>query len=567
MSDVRSPDGPAPAGTPAARLVGETLVDIGVRQIFGVVGSGNFVATNAAVAAGARFTAARHEGGAITMASAYGWVSGQVGVCSVHQGPGLTNTLTGLVDAAKNRAPLLVLAGDTSAGATRSNFYLDQAGLVERTGAVAERLHHAHTAVEDTVRAFHRAVVERRPVVLNMPLDVQSVPVAGRKAALPPLGAPPRPALDSVARLAGLLRAARRPLILAGRGAALAGARHRLERLGELTGAVLATTAQANGMFAGNPWSVGIVGGFSSPAAADLIRRADLIVGFGTSFTTWTTRHGRLFAKDATCVQVDDDVRTLGIDPRVDVAVFGDSGETAAALADALGGAAAGPSGPAAAGWRTPDVAGALHGAPWRQRVYADAGDGERIDPRTLSIILEDILPRERILVVDGGHFLGFPVTYCSSPEPRGFVFSSAGFQSIGLGLGSAVGAATARPDRPTVLAVGDGGFLMGIAELETLARLELPVLVVVYNDAAYGAEVHHFGPHTKDLDIVRFPDTDLAAMARAAGAGAATVRTAADLVAVREWLRDGHRGPLVLDAKVVPTVVGEWTEEAFRGH
>ena len=564
MSNFESHGRPSPAGKPVAQLVGEALVDLGVKQIFGVVGSGNFVATNAAVEAGARFTAARHEGGAINMAAAYAWVSGQVGVCSVHQGPGLTNTLTGLVDAAKNRTPLLLLAGETSAGATRSNFYVDQSGLIERTGAIAERLYRPETAVEDTVRAFHRAAVERRPVVLNMPLDIQAVevPAVDRKVSRPPLVAPPRPALESVERLAGLLRTARRPLILAGRGAVLADARQRLEQLGDLIGALFANTALANGLFSGNPWSIGISGGFSSPRAVELIRQADLVVGFGVAFTPWTTQRGRLVAEDATLVQVDDDTRAIGLDPRVDVGVLGDCGETAEALLDALR-----TSGTDGSGWRTPEVAQALRRVPWREMAYDDASTADRIDPRTLSIALEDSLPADRILVVDGGHFLGFPMTYWSVPEPRAFVFSSAGFQSIGLGLGSAIGAAVARPDRPTVLAVGDGGFLMGISELETLARLGLPILVVVYNDAAYGAEVHHFGPEGQSLDIVRFPDTDIAAIARAVGIDAATVRTPADLVVVKKWLDDGHPGPLVLDAKVVPTVVGRWSEEAFRGH
>jgi acetolactate synthase-1/2/3 large subunit len=118
-----------------------------------------------------------------------------------------------------------------------------------------------------------------------------------------------------------------------------------------------------------------------------------------------------------------------------------------------------------------------------------------------------------------------------------------------------------------TVAAVGDGGFLMALAELETLVRLALPVVVVVYDDAAYGAEVHHFGPQGAPLDLVRFPDVDLAALARGAGAEGVTVRSTADLAAVGEWLAGPRLRPLVVDAKVVPSVVAEWLEEAFRGH
>jgi thiamine pyrophosphate-dependent acetolactate synthase large subunit-like protein len=117
------------------------------------------------------------------------------------------------------------------------------------------------------------------------------------------------------------------------------------------------------------------------------------------------------------------------------------------------------------------------------------------------------------------------------------------------------------------VAALGDGGALMALPELETVARLRLRLLIVVYNDAAYGAEVHHFGPHGHPLDLVRFPDVDLAALARAAGLGGVTVRRPGDLGVVGEWLAGGGAPALLLDAKVVPTVVAEWLEEAFRGH
>jgi thiamine pyrophosphate-dependent acetolactate synthase large subunit-like protein len=115
------------------------------------------------------------------------------------------------------------------------------------------------------------------------------------------------------------------------------------------------------------------------------------------------------------------------------------------------------------------------------------------------------------------------------------------------------------------VAALGDGGALMGLPELETAVRLGLPLLVVVFNDAAYGAEVHHFAPDGFPVDLVRFPDTDFAAIARATGARAATVRAPEDLAAVGGWLA-APAGPFVVDAKIVPTVVAEWLSEAF-GH
>ncbi len=139
---------------------------------------------------------------------------------------------------------------------------------------------------------------------------------------------------------------------------------------------------------------------------------------------------------------------------------------------------------------------------------------------------------------------------FLSVPDQDGFCFTQA-YQSIGLGLASAIGSAIARPDRLTVAALGDGGALMGISELETAVRLSLPMVIVVYDDEAYGAEVHHFGPDGYPLDTVRFPAADIAAIARGFGCTAVTVRAPADLGPVREWLESGPTRPIVIDAKV----------------
>src|SRR3712207_2752772 len=139
------------------------------------------------------------------------------------------------------------------------------------------------------------------------------------------------------------------------------------------------------------------------------------------------------------------------------------------------------------------------------------------IYPRTLTIALDDLLPAERVVAVDSGNFMGWPSAFLDVPDEFGFCFTQA-FQSVGLGLATGIGAALARPDRLPVVAVGDGGALMGASELETVVRLGLPMVVVVYDDAAYGAEVHHFGPDGHPLDTVRFPETDFAALAREIG-------------------------------------------------
>ena len=194
----------------AAEVVGRTLAALGVRDAFGVLGSGNFIASQALHAAGAAFHHARHEGGAICMADGYARVSGRVGVCSVHQGPGFTNAMTGLTEAAKSRTPLLLLAGEAPAAALRSNFRLDQAALATTVGAAAERVHSGASAADDVARALRRAQVERRPVLLSMPLDVQAQPRL-RRVPSPPAPAPhaPAPSPAAVAEVADLIAAGR----------------------------------------------------------------------------------------------------------------------------------------------------------------------------------------------------------------------------------------------------------------------------------------------------------------------------------------------------------------------
>ena len=156
-------------------------------------------------------------------------------------------------------------------------------------------------------------------------------------------------------------------------------------------------------------------------------------------------------------------------------------------------------------------------------------------------------------MAVDSGNFMGYPSMFLDVPDEFGFCFTQA-FQSIGLGLATAIGAALARPDRLPVAALGDGGALMGASELETVVRLGLPMVVVVYDDAAYGAEVHHFGPQGLPLDTVRFPETDFASIARGYGFEALTVRAVDDLAPVVDWLDGPRDAPLLWTPRSWPT-------------
>ena len=545
-----------------SEAIGRTLAERGVEVCFGLAGSGNFAVLNALHSAGVGFYSSRHECGAVAMADGYARASGKIAVASVHQGPGFTNTLTGLTEAAKCRTPLLVLAADVPRSTLWSNFKIEQGILAETVGAVTERVRGPETAAADTARALRRARIERRPVVLNIPINLVDASCDGGSSVVPdwPALEPPRPSDRSVVEVADLLEGASHPAIVAGRGAAMSGAREALEALADRVGAILATSAMAHGLFADHPYGVGIAGGFSSSLALKLLAQADVILAFGASLNHWTMRHGRLFSPEARVAQVDLDGEMIGALHRVDVGVVGDATATARAVADELE-----RRGIDKEGFHDEALAGEIARGRSRDEPYEDQGTAEYVDPRTLSIALDDLLPTERTVATDSGHFLGYPSMYLSVPDHKGFVFPNA-FQSVGLGLASGIGAAVARPDRLCVAAVGDGGALMSLGELETAARYRLPMLVVVYNDSAYGAEVHHFGPEGQPVNIARFPDTDFAALARAAGAEGVAVRKEGDLAPVEGWL-ERRDGPLVVDAKVNPEVRAEWLEEAFRAH
>jgi thiamine pyrophosphate-dependent acetolactate synthase large subunit-like protein len=559
--------------TTVASVIASDLAAYGARRCFGLLGTANFKVSHGLVQAGVELISARHEGNAASMADAYAKATGELTLVSVHSGPGLTNALTGIGEAAKSRTPLVVLAGDVPNGAVKNNFYIEQAEMVRAVGAVSERLHTVASARDDTLRAVTRALRDRQTVVLSLPLDVQHAPLASN---LPPLELPPAPGRLQpdpllVERLADALRRAERPLIIGGRGAVIADAEAALVALGDAVGALFATSVCGHGLFAGNPWSVGISGGFSSPVADELISESDLIIAFGASLTSWTTKRGKLIASGAVVAQVDIETGKLGYQMPVQIAVQGDAKATAELLLAELGrrGLPATQSSP---------VSGARQGSggrrtnAMRERIRAgdnhhfphpDVSGKDFIDPRTLSKAVDAILPPDRVVASDSGHFCGWVPRYLQVPNARASCLSHS-FQSIGLGLASAIGLGVANPGKLAVLGTGDGGFLMSITDLETAVRLGLRLCILVYNDASYAAEVHYFRRQGYSVDIVQFPDTDFAAIARGYGARGITVRTLADLEPLKAWVADGAPGVMVIDGKINPELEADWHAEHF---
>ena len=546
-----------------AEVLAKDLAALGARRCFGLLGTANFKISHGLVQAGVELISARHEGNAASMGDAYAKATGELTLVSVHSGPGLTNAITGIAEAAKSRTPLLVLAGDVPTGNVKSNFYFDQTELVRSVGAVSERTYTPQSARSDLLRAVTRAMRDRQTVVLSLPLDVQDAKMNGANAPLELTPMPGRlqPDQADVRRLAEAISRAKRPLILAGRGAVLSDAEESLIALADHLGALLATSICGHGLFADNPWSVGISGGFSSPVADELISESDFILGFGVSLTQWTTKKGKLIARGATVAQIDIEAPKLGYQMPVQFALLGDAKATAEALLAVLKQNGAAQSGRRNDRTRERILSGDNHHSP-----YPDESSAQYIDPRTLSKALDDILPKDRVVASDSGHFCGWVPRYLRVPNAKASCLSHS-FQSVGLGLASAIGLAVANPGKLAVLGAGDGGFMMSIADLETAIRLGLRMCILVYNDSSYAAEVHYFRRQGYSIDIVQFPETDFAAIARGYGARAATVRTLADLDEVRTWVREGAPGVFLIDGKINPNLEADWHAEHFPSH
>jgi thiamine pyrophosphate-dependent acetolactate synthase large subunit-like protein len=377
------------------------------------------------------------------------------------------------------------------------------------------------------------------------------------RAAPPPAVAPaawkPQAPTDAaIAAAAAVLANAKRPLIVAGLGAHKAGARKAIEALADRIGALMVTTARGKDLFKGNPRSLGIVGSFSHSIARRMADQADCVLVFGAGLNFLTTSFGTSLPK-VPLIQVDAVRANIGRWLDADVAVVGDARLAAEKLAAAC------PARSAADKPFHDEATSALIAAFTPAQDFQPANTARTLDMRVLAMELEKILPADRNLVVDGGNFLGV-VPYLSVPDPGHFKMIG-DFASIGLAFGAAMGMAKARPGKPTVMVIGDGGFLMTMGELETVVREDLPLVVLVMNDCAYGAELHFLKLRQHPVAMSVFPDVDLAPIAAGFGFDAETIRTLDDLARVAPRLRKPE-GPIFLDCKINADIAAPFMSE-----
>ncbi|WP_164201773.1 thiamine pyrophosphate-binding protein [[Micrococcus luteus] ATCC 49442] len=523
-------------------------------DVFGVMGNGNVYFLDAAERLGLRFSAVRHEGAAIAAADAYYRTSGRLAAGTTTYGPGYTNALTALAEAVQAQIPVVLVTGDAPSNGARPQD-VDQAAIAAGLGAATFTVTR-DAAGSITQQAVEYALTWRTAVVIAIPYDLAALEAADEKLPEPLAPAVTDDADGGLGQVARLLAGAKRPLILAGRGAHLAGAGPELRELADRLGALTAGTALALNLLNGEGY-LGVAGGFGTDTAAGLMGEADVVLVAGASLSPFTMRFGHLLGPDSTVIQIDAALQPTH--PRVDTFVSADVKSAASRLLVMLDGAASAGARPEA--WRA-EARRRLASGPGHAPGSDETLDG-RLDPRALATALDAVLPERRTVVQDGGHFVGWAPMYWDIPRPQDLVMVGTAYQAIGLGLASAVGAARAVEDgRTLVLVSGDGGFLMGLSDLESLIGAARRAIVVIYNDAAYGAEIHQYGSQGLTEKPMLIPEVDFSGIARALGAESAIIRSLSDLSALSDWIDAGAKGTFVADCRITSSVRAPWLSE-----
>ena len=470
---------------------------------------------------GVRIVHARHEHCAVAMADGYARATGRVGVATTTCGPGFTQIATALTVAVRHGVPMVVFAGDTPIGDPFHNQHFEQRPLAEATGANFIGLRDVNRLLNDVREAFYVARHEHHPVVLSVPMDLQlrTFPWAAQyQVSGDVLPRPQRPMPDPelVAQAVRMIRESQRPIVLAGEGAVKSGAADAIAALGDQAGALLATTLRAKGLFDDRPYDLGIAGAFASDVARELFAGADLVIGVGASLSYYTTEGG-YFYPDARIIQIDTRPRGIWQGQKVaDLHLAADAKTGVNAIVEALR-----MEGARRAGYRTEEVA---------KRIAAGGPDSrpmplepDTVDPRNAMLELDQAIPKDWNVVTGIGHFANWVTHLHGRAAERYFITHD--FGAIGQGLATAIGVAAGRGDGKVVLIEGDGTLLMHIQELEVMIRQGLHLLICVFNDGAYGAEVHKLRGLGVDPAELIFGRTDLARIASAFGLRAATIR------------------------------------------
>ncbi len=532
--DNRARPAPPPSGTrKAAEYLVDALADAGVHHLFGVIGGSVVPVFSATVGRRTQIVMAKHEAGAAFMADGYARARGGLGACIATSGPGATNLITGVASAYADSIPVVVLTGQVATksfgkGAFQesSSEGIDIVDVFKRVTRYSTLVFRPDRLPDIWQKALRTALGGRPgPVHLSLPADVQEALLpppspASTDAAVPRGKSHDRAAIRQTAM--HLLRA-RRPAILAGHGTLLADAAEELRAVAEALEIPVATTPKGKGAFPeDHRLSLGPFGYSGSPLAQWYLLESgvDVLLAVGTSLGEWgTLGWDRRLQPSEALIHLDIDPYEIGKNYRATVPVVGDAKAGLVELGYEL---------------RRQQRRYLVRPRPPRgadpteppRFVDVEAMDSRAvpIKPQRLIRDLQEALPRDALVFVDGGANRSWAIHYWRSLYPRTF-FCATGMASMGFGVAGAIGGKFAMPDRVVVAIVGDGGFLMHGMEVSTAVHYGMQVIWVVLNDAGYGMAAHSLRLLNRADVGTRYPRVDCAAVAEGLGAQAFRIR------------------------------------------
>lgn len=502
----------------------DALVKEGVDTVFGLLGGGIEHLVDRAVKRGIRFVSVRHEQAAVGAADGYSRATGRTGVAFLSYGPGLANAANPLVVARKAGSRVLVISSAVGDNERFTMHLFDQEPFLRATIGNVVTPRWPDSIHLDLREAMSQLAQGRGPVAVNLNQHLLSLDV--------PAGWDYRPIRDEwteqrtepdqqrVIALAEMLRTAERPLLLAGRGAVLSGARDAISALAERVGAALSTTLMAKGWFRGHPADLGVTGGFGDPDSQSLMRDADLVIAFGARISRYTAHWGTMFA-DTTLVRVDRRPDSTAEMNTVSLSLWADARSAAEALLALVPAGSRPP-------WihsHTPTARPSGGDNKWARefglrRAPAVGDPIGGVDVRRAIEILNERLPARRTVVIDAGNHMGVPAAHFDVADPLSLICPWE-FGAIGGGLAVALGAALGRPDQPVVAFLGDGCLMLGLADLDSLRRHRARVLLVLQDDGGFRSERNSYRARGLDPALADYDNPDLVAVANALGIAA----------------------------------------------
>ncbi len=523
----------------------------GVTDVFGMMGDANLYWIDRLDKLGVKTYEVRHESGALNMAQGYARITGKVGVCTTTSGPGVTQLATSMTIASRAQTPIVVFAGESPTADDDYVQRINQERFAEAIEAGFVRVLSGENVLDAVQKAFYRAKLESRPIMLSVPMDVQQKTMdddamddyVPSSQVLQIKRTMPDPA--DVVTAADLIAASEKPVILVGRGAIASGAGDAVLELAHRTGALITTTLMAKNWLNDDPYHAGISGTYGTRTALELFQDADVVIAVGAGLNKHTTAAGYLYP-GAKYVHLDTRRHVmLGGGGSADIYLQTDAKLGVEALSKELASRDF-----SATGYHTEDVKLRL------AQAYDDPETYElqpgTVDPREVCLMLDKMMPSNVGLVLGSGQNVCFSTMLFN--EPRDLLLPNQFFGSIGQGITSTIGAAVGS-GKPCFLMDGDVSLMMYLSEFETACRYQLPIMIVILNDQAMGAELHKMRVHGLDSDLAELTTPDLGKVAVALGGRGRLARTLDDVRdAAQEFL--DNPAPTIIDVRISNNVI-----------